>query len=178
MKRYLHNKKVVTQYTEEFNVEITFFRNIESSSDVVLDPENPEYASFVESMVVNFMLCGYELSNNPEWTHKSNKGSESWYYTFLKVINNVEIKVVVNVRVSTHSAPNRPYRTQEELRSKYVQKLGREVADRYNQERQPYADSINVIVDGKHLKSLHSAAFYIKRELESIEEAVAEMEQD
>lgn len=175
MKLIVSNKTIVTRYTEEINVDI-FIGNYIGASSFVFDADSAEYRSFVESMVATFDLAGYELSNNPEWTHKSNRGSESWYYTFLKSEDNIEIKIVVNVRVSNHTPHDKPWGTHEQLRSKYARRLAEEIAKDTNQSSVPYPASINVIIDGKSLKSYYAAVVYIRRQLIEIEEAIAEDE--
>jgi len=154
----------------QIDISVASVQDINSS----LDLNSPEYVSFIESMTATFVAEGYELSNNPDWTHKSNKGSESWYYTFLKVDRDTEVivKVVINVRVSDHVAPDKPWSTQEALRKRYVDNLGSEVAESFNQRKKPFTAAINVVIDGKHLKSLYAAVFYVKEQLEEIEEAL------
>lgn len=176
MKRLLSDKRTITRYTEKIDIDIFFYTDRVESSESFLDTNSPEYLSFVESMVATFTAAGYELSNNPDWTHKSNKGSESWYYTFIKTEGDVEVKVVVNVRVSDHLPSDRPWATQSELRERYISRLGEQVAQSRKQKKLPFTAGMNVVIDGKIIKSYYSAVFYVKRQLELIEEAVEEYE--
>ena len=135
----------------------------------ILDTQSNEYQSFIEGMIDNFAEWGYELYNDPEYTHKSNKGSDSWYYTFIKVEDLVEIRIVVNVRISDHANKDTRRSTADERRSRYVDKISDELASEFGSSPRPMRVPINIIFDDNHFTSYSGALFQLYDNLKDIE---------
>lgn len=167
MKKWVHNK-VIFEY--EWDIDIyPQDPNVLGSS--ILQTKSNEYPSFVKGMVMAFEDHGYELYNDPSYTHQSNQGSDSWYYTFLRVEEYVEIRVVVNVRISDHLNPDKPWGTATERRQKYVTKVRDTLEQEYQVAKKPMRVPIEIIFNDDNFTSYYEALFEIKDKLEDIESA-------
>ena len=144
------------------------------TSATILDTKSNEYQSFIQSMVMQFMDYGYELYNDPDYTHESNNGSKSWYYTFLKIENQVEIRVVVNVRVSDHPNKDKPWGSARDRRNKYVDKSSDKLAAEYKSNPKPMRIPVDIIFNDDNYTSYYGAMFALHDQLENLEEQYLE----
>ena len=168
MKKWVHNQKEIIEIEWDIDI-IPQIENI--SSATILDTTSNEYQSFIEGMVLQFEDYGYELYNDPDYTHKSNKGTESWYYTFLKIEDLVEIRIVVNVRISDHDNPDKPWNNASALRNKYVTKVRDTLENEYQVSKKPMRVPVNIIFNDDNLQSYSEALFEIHEKLEDTEAA-------
>lgn len=167
MKKWVHTKRDIIEIT--WDIDIFPQDLIEGAS--ILDTRSNEYQSFIKGMVMAFEDAGYELYNDPIYTHQSNKGSDSWYYTFLRVENFVEIRIVVNVRISDHPNKDRPWGTADDRRHKYLSKVRDELQDTYQVSKKPMRVPVEIIFDDDNLTSYTEALFLIHDKLEDVEQA-------
>lgn len=168
MKRWMHSKRDIIEL--EWDLEI-FPILEEVNNSVSIDSNNKEYRSFINDMVTLFDDYGYELYNDPDYTHKSNKGSESWYYTFLKIENQVEIRIVVNVRISDHENEDKAWGTASQRREKYLTKVRDELEQLYQVHPKPMRTKVDVIFNDKNSGTYMDALFEIREKLEDTEAA-------
>lgn len=168
MKRWAHSVKDVIEI--EWDIDI-FPKSNEIQSSTILNTKSNEYQAFIEGMVTAFDDAGYELYNDPSYTHQSNKGSDSWYYTFLKIENQVEIRVVVNIRISDHYNPDKPWGTAEQLRQKYTMKVRDALEQEYQVKPKPMKVPVNIIFNDDNYTSYMDALFGIRDKIDDIEEA-------
>lgn len=168
MKKWVHTHKEI--FDIEWDIDIFPQEElIEGSS--ILDTRSNDYQAFIKGMVLAFDDYGYELYNDPNYTHQSNKGSESWYYTFLKVEDSVEIRIVVNVRISDHPNKDKPWGTAQDLRQKYTAKIRDDLETEYQVSRKPMKVPVEIIFDDNNCISYVDALFMIRDKLEDIEAA-------
>ena len=167
MKRWNHSKRDIIEI--EWDIEI--FPKEDISASTILDTRSNEYQSFIKGMVMSFEDSGYELYNDPTYTHQSNKGSDSWYYTFLRIENGTEIRVIVNVRVSDHANPDKPWGTADERRNRYVSRIRDELAKEYEVKKKPMRVPVDIIFNDENYTSYTDALFGIYDKLEDIEVA-------
>lgn len=165
MKRWIKNKTI---FDYEWDLEITpVIDEVEGS--VSLNPDNKEFKSFIYDMVTLFSDYGYELYNDPDYTHQSNKGSESWYYTFLRIENEVEIRIVVNVRISDHENSDKPWGTASERREKYLTKVRDELEQMYEVHPKPMRTKVDIIFNDENTGTYMDALFEMRDKLEDTE---------
>lgn len=170
MKRLIRSKTI---FEYEWDIDICP-QTSSIASSTILDTRSNEYQSFIEGLIDNFETYGYELYNDPEYTHRSNFGSDSWYYTFLKVEDYVEIRIVVNVRISDHDNVDRLHRTAAQRRSSYVNKIGDELADEFKTNPKPLKVPINIVFNDNNFTSYTQALFAVHDQLEDIEKDYAD----
>lgn len=168
MKRWAHSKRDIIELEWDLDI-VPVVESIESS--VILDPTNSEYKSFIYDMVTLFDDYGYELYNDPDYTHKSNRGSESWYYTFLKIENEVEIRIVVNVRISNHVNADKAWGTASERREKYLTKIRDELEELYDVNPKPMRTRVDITFNDENIGTYMDALFAIRDKLEDTEAA-------
>lgn len=167
MKRWKHSQKEIIEI--ELDIDISPKEIIQSSS--ILDTKSNEYQSFIKGMVMAFEDAGYELYNDPTYTHQSNQGSQSWYYTFLRIEDYVEIRIVVNVRISDHFNKDRPWGTANERRQKYTTKVRDQLEQEYQVSKKPMRVPVEIIFDDDNYDSYTDALFAIHDKIDDIEEA-------
>ena len=165
MKRVIRTKTI---FEETWTIEI-LPKEATVDAGTILDTSSNEYAAFIKGMIVAFMDAGYELYNDPDYTHSSNLGSESWYYTFIRVEDYVEIRIVVNVRVSSHSNSDRPWGTAQELRARYVDRSGDQLANEFQVSPKPLKVPVEIIFNDDNFTSYNQALFSIHDTLEELE---------
>ena len=168
MKRWMHSKKDIIEL--EWDMEVFPIAEFIESS-VSISPDNSDYKSFIHDMVTLFDDYGYELYNDPDYTHQSNKGSESWYYTFLKIENQVEIRIVVNVRISDHANSGKAWGTANERREKYLTKVRDELERLYEVHPKPMRTRVDIIFNDENVGTYMDALFAIRDKLEDTESA-------
>lgn len=168
MKRWAHSKRDIIEI--EWDLEIVpVIETVESAASI--DPNDKEYKAFIHDMVTLFDDYGYELYNDPDYTHQSNKGSDSWYYTFLRVENQVEIRIVVNVRISDHENSDKAWGTAAERRSKYVTRVRDELEKMYEVHPKPMQTHVDVIFNDENAGTYMDALFAIRDKLEDTDAA-------
>lgn len=170
MKRLIRSKTI---FDYEWDIEISP-QHLDIASSTILDTQSNEYQSFIDGLIDNFETYGYELYNDPEYTHLSNRGSQSWYYTFLKIEDYVEIRVVVNVRISDHDNVDRHHRTAAERRASYVNSVGDKLADEFGTSLKPLKIPVNIVFNDRNFTSYTRALFAIHDQLEDIEKDYAD----
>ena len=165
MKRLIKELQI---FEEELDIDI-YPQNQILSSTFILDTQSDEYNAFIDSMITMFANAGFELYSDPEYIHKSNKGSESWYYTFLKIEDLVAIKIIVNVRVSDHPLKDRKKHTGDELRQNYMKRVSRQLSKEYELTDEPLVTAVNVVIDGERVTDSYTAAeLYLKSKIREI----------
>ena len=166
--------RYTTTVTFEFNIDIitSEFQKLTANTDLT----DTEYDNFIDNMIMQFRMKGYKLDKDEDYTHASNyPGSLSEYYTFYKWIGDVQVVVVVNIRVSDHSDRDRRGLTAEDKRDRYVARISNEIA---NRERANAAlpRKLEIIFDDEHLKSFTSAELAINSKIKKIESEIAELQ--
>lgn len=168
MKKWIHSKKDII----ELEWDIDIFPVVESvESSVSIDPNDKDFKSFIYDMVTLFDDYGYELYNDPDYTHKSNKGSDSWYYTFLRIENQVEIRIVVNVRISDHAIADKAWGTADDRRAKYLTKVRDELEQLYEVHPKPMRTKVDVVFNDDNIGNYMDALFVIRDKLEDTDAA-------
>lgn len=173
MKRLIKNHPTVTF---EINIDIvnSYYTSVLSSTDL----SGTEYDSFIISMMALFQSAGYSVSHDEEYTHYSNRmNSLSEYFTFTRWVDNVQVIVIVNVRISDHPDVPRGRYTSDEKRSNYVSRIGKEIADSKGTD-QYISYPLDITFDDQHLKSYTSAQFKIHSRIKAIDKEVQEIVAD
>ena len=168
MKKWVYSKKDIIDIEWDLEI-IPVVESIESS--VSLDPNDKQFKSFIHDMVTLFSDYGYELYNDPDYTHQSNKGSQSWYYTFLRIENQVEIRIVVNVRISDHANSDKAWGTAAERREKYITKVRDELEQLYQVHSKPMRTKVDIIFNDEEMQSYMDALFEMRDKLEDTDAA-------
>lgn len=170
MKRVIRSKYIIE---DEWVVEI-YPKDSSVTASSILDANSSDYDNFIQSMIDMFTYAGYELYNDPEYAHQSNRGSESWYYTFIKVEDLVEIRVIVNVRISDH--PNKDFKraTAQERRNNYSARIAKELAAEYDVSKIPMSVPVDIVIDDNYCKSYLAAQFKLRDQIQDIEDYYAE----
>ena len=172
MKRVIKNH-ITVRY--EFNIDIVSSSYSEILSATSQDLTGTEYESFITSMISQFKLSGYSMSYEDDYTHSSNvPGSMSEYFTFTKWIDDVQIIVVTNVRISDHPDVPRGRLSAQEKRANYVARVGQEMS----KDKDPsYVATypLDITFDDKHFKSFSSEQFYLHSQLNKIDGEVQEI---
>lgn len=168
VKKWKHSQKEIIEIELDIDI-IPSEIDIKSSS--ILDTRSNEYQAFIRGMVMAFEDAGYELYNDPTYTHQSNLGSQSWYYTFLRIEDYVEIRIVVNVRISDHVNKDKPWGTAEERRQKYSTKVRNDLEQEYQVSRKPMRVPVEIIFDDDNYDSYTEALFAIHDKIEDIDNA-------
>lgn len=147
--------------------------SIEASS--ILDVESDEYHNFVDNMISMFTLAGFVLYDDPDYTHRSNKGSQSWYYTFLKIKDTIELQIVVNIRISDHPDKDRVNQTAAQKRNSYTHRIAHEIAENYGTENFGVPYAIDILIDDEHCKTYFEAELKLRNRLKYILKHYQEM---
>lgn len=114
MKRYIYSTSSrIVRLEWNLDIYLEDMERIESATSVI-DSDSQGYQDFIEEMISVFSEYEFEIYRDEKYTHKSNRGSLSDYFTFLKISNYTIIEVVVNIRISDHPVPKAPYRSSEQ----------------------------------------------------------------
>ena len=163
MKRMIKNHMTI-RFEIEIEIISSKYFSILSSTDLT----DTEYDQFIVSMIAQFKMDDYSLSVEDDLTHDSNfPGSLSQYFTFSKWIDDVQILVVVNIKVSDHPDHAKHGVSPEQKRANYVAKVGKRLSSTLNP---TYVATypLDIIFDDKHLKSFSSAQFMVNSKIKSI----------
>ena len=172
MKRYV-NRHLVIRFEYEIEVFAEQYSDILSATDI--DMSGTEYDDFITDMISNFRKNSYSLSYEEDYTHHSNfPGSMSEYFTFTKWYDDVEVIVVVNVRLSDHPDKGKYGMSARQKRVDYVNRIGKEIADKHGA-REDIAYPIDIVFDDKHFTSFSSAQAHVRSELKRIEAEVQQI---
>ena len=183
MKRLAKYPQNITEKWEvEWIVDIFPKFNFVKGATSIIDTGSNEYQNFISSMITEFEHAGFELYNDSKYTHPSNtEGSQSDYYTFLKIEDYVIIEVIVHVRISDHPMKDKRWGTVEERRQKYLTKISRELKDEYELEDYPYSIPVDIIFrddenseDDRYLKSYTAAMFRVRKEIKELQDQIEE----
>lgn len=177
MKRFIR-RPTIQPIEVEWEIEIFPLTSIESATSI-LDTTSREYESFVDSMIDMFDAAGYDLYRDSRYTHPSNNDhSQSFYYTFLKIEDDVEVRVVVHVRISDHVNQDKKWASARQRRQRYIHKIAEEISNEYGSTRRPMTRDIEIIFDDEtYCKSYAAAEFQIRDQIEDLEEAYQEWKQ-
>jgi len=174
MKKWIHRPAEII--TVEWDIEISPQESqIVASS--ILDTRSREYQSFVEGMIANFSIAGYKLHRSSDYTHPSNrKNSQSEYYTFVKLENNVVVQVIVHVRISDHVVESD---VGGQKRQRYVDRISQEIVEEYKSpNKRPLSIPINIIFnDETGIESYEEALAVIRKSIASLDRQL-KLEQD
>ena len=126
-------------------------------------------------MISQFFSKDYDLVRDHRYTHESDTpGSLSEYYTFTKWIGDVQIIVVINVRISDHPDVDRGSLTSREKRARYVNRITDELSEGVDPDTKMMYP-LDITFDGQHLNSFSSAELRINSRLKTIEKEITEM---
>ena len=170
MKRLIRQ---TTTATFEIDIEVITdeFSNIVASTDLT----GTEYDNFIDNMIMQFRMKKYKLDKDEDYTHVSNSpGSLSEYYTFYKWIGNIQVIIVVNVRVSDHPDRGRRGLSAEEKRDRYVAQISDQISERENAEA-VLPRRLEIVFDDRHLKSFTSAELAVNSKIKEIESEISEL---
>lgn len=173
MKSYVRTQVTVT-FEFDIEVNVSGYKNVLSSTDLT----GTEYDSFITSMISQFDIAGYEVSQNFDYTHSNNRpGSLSEYFTFTRWEDDVQIIVIINVRLSDHTDVSRGKLSSQQKRAKYVSKVGQELAEGKDAE---YIATypVDIVFDDKHFQSFSSTQFYIHSLIKKISQEVEEISKE
>lgn len=85
----------------------------------ILDTKSQEYKTFIQS-VINALDSADYLHNDDADHSSSNANSQSMYYEFLKFTGNLDVKVLLHVRVSDHLVPDKHKKTASQERQDWL----------------------------------------------------------
>ena len=182
MKRLIKKTQQIQEFwTLEWEIDIYPKSNLVQGATSLIDTDSQEYENFIASMIIEFNHAGFELYNDPKYTHPSNtEGSQSNYYTFLQIRDQVIIEVIVHVRISDHPLRNKPWGTVAERRARYLNKVSEELKDGYELDEYPYTIPVDIIFrdedSDRYVKSYIAAMFQLRREIAAIKEQLAELD--
>lgn len=169
------------QIKEKWEIEwtIDIYPKIEyvQSATSILDTSSEEYINFIAAMISEFSNAGFELYNDPRYTHPSNiEGSQSDYYTFLQIRDQVLIEVVVHVRISDHPMTDKRWGTAAQRRAAYLNRVSAELKEEYQLDYTPQAIPVDIIFrdeeNDRYLKSYIAAMFKLRSEIAEIKEQI------
>ena len=172
MKRYIKTHPTIIF---EFNIEILCdLAEIESSTDLT----DSEYDKFITSMMSIFYSRDYTMSRDPDHTHPSNRtASLSEYFAFTKWIDDIQVIVVINVKVSDHPDNPKNGLSGDDKRAQFVGKLAKGIAKNYSSNN-IISRPVDIIFDDKHLHSYSSAQFKLNSELNVVDREVEDIRRD
>lgn len=183
MKKFSRYTQRITEKWEiEWTVDIFPKFDFVKGATSILDTGSNEYQNFVSSMIVEFEHAGFELYNDSKYTHPSNTpGSQSDYYTFLKIEDYILIEVIVHVRISDHPMKDKRWGTAQERRQNYLSRISRDLKNEYDLEDYPYSIPVDIIFrddenseGDKYLKSYTAAMFRVRKEIKELQDQIEE----
>ena len=187
MKRLVRYPQKITERWEiEWNIDIYPKVEIINSSTSVIDIESPEYENFIDSMITEFTLAGFELYRDSRYTHPSNtEGSQSDYYTFLQIRDYVIVEVIVHVRISDHPMKRKKWgNSATERRQNYLTKVATEFKDEYELETDPVTIPVDIVFRdeneavSQYVDSYIAAMFKVRKEIKAIKQQIAELQDE
>ena len=137
----------------------------------VVSTRSEEYNSFVDGVIIMLELKGYLY--NREYTHKS-PDSESMYYEFVKFDDDLQIKLLVEFRISEHPLPDivdkdgKKITGHRRLQNK-AEKRATQVMKDFHNEEIPVSVPVNIIFDNQHFLSYEEALLYINRRINRLD---------
>lgn len=137
------------------------------SASSILKTRSEEFGSFITGMITMIEAKGYLL--NEEGCHKSNRrNSLSRYYEFIKFTDDLELELVVEIRISDHVLPNKVKNGKllsgDARRAKYLnEKRMPELAKEFDSEFIPVSVPVNIVFDQHHFTSYFKALKHINR---------------
>ena len=157
--------------TIRLEIEVTGNFEILSSSSI-MDKNITEFQEFEMAMMLMLDQCGFELQDS----HESNvPGSQSMYYTYAKVENNVDLKVVLVLRISDHPLSDTITKTGNVKKSSkqkfldYTKSEAKKIADQYTQERGYKIRPIMITFDDHNYSSYELALNDIQDKIEEFD---------
>lgn len=148
-----------------WNIEITPQDAEVYSATSILDTKSDEFSSFEGSMVrmledANYLLHKQYDSNEP--------GSISKYYEFLKLTDDLKVKLLVSIRISDHKVPDKKVKGKRmkarALRQKYLrEKRIPEIMEEFKLQERPLDVDVNIIFNNQHFVSYYEALEYMNK---------------
>ena len=174
MKRVIRDDVKIVKYEWDIDIVAPSYQNIFSATEMP-DLTGTEYSSFIDDLISQFDAAGFGLRMESDYTHDSNFGSMSEYFTFTRWVDKVCVIVVVNVRISDHPDVPRKNLTPDQKRAKYGQRIGNEIAQKEGASSS-VTYTMDITFDDKHFKSFFSALMYANSRLRGSEEDVKDIE--
>lgn len=133
------------------------------SAQMVFDNKSQEYKSFINGIKAMMEAKDYQFIVSYDSPYED---SNSKYYEFLKVTDELKIKVVISVRVSDHIVPDSKREGQptssKRRRSNYLlTKRVPELMKEFNTTEIPVVVPVDIVFDDKHFWSYFEALKYI-----------------
>ena len=142
------------------------------SSSSIMDKNSTEFQEFEMAIMLMLDQCGFELRDS----HESNvPGSQSIYYTYAKVENSIELKVVIVLRISDHPLSDTITKTGNVKKSSkqkfldYAKSEAKKIADQYTQERGYKIRPIMITFDDHNYSSYELALNDIQDRIEEFD---------
>ena len=159
-----------TMRSATIRLEIEVIGNFEIlSSSGIMDKTSTEFQEFEMAVMLILDQYGFELRDS----HESNvPGSQSLYYTYAKVENNIDLKVVLVLRISDHPLSDTFTKTENTKKSgkqkflEYAKSEAKKVADEYTQQRGYKILSVMIIFDDGNYSSYELALSDIQDKIE------------
>lgn len=138
----------------------------------IMDKNSTEFQEFEMSIMLMLDQYGFELKDS----HESNVlGSQSMYYTYAKVENNVDLKVVLVLRISDHPLSDTITKTGNTKKSgkqkflEYAKSEAKKIADEYAQKRGYKIRPVMIIFDDNNYSSYELALNDIQNKIEEFD---------
>lgn len=157
--------------TLRLEIEVTGNFGILSASSI-MDKSSTEFQEFEMAIMLMLDQCGFELRDSHE---SSVPGSQSMYYTYAKVENSIELKVVIVLRISDHPLSDTITKTGNIKKSgkqkflDYAKSEAKKIADQYTQERGYKIRPIMITFDDHNYSSYELALNDIQDRIEEFD---------
>lgn len=155
-------------------LEIEVIGNFEIlSSSSIMDKNSTEFQEFEMAVMLILDQYGFELRDS----HESNvPGSQSLYYTYAKVENNIDLKVVLVLRRSDHplsdtlTKSGNIKKSSEQKFLEYAKSEAKKIADEYTQQRGYKIRPIMITFDDHNYSSYELALNDIQDKVEEFDD--------
>lgn len=174
MKRFVKYRNTFDNSNSEMmklTIEVVFERE-EVAASTILDINDSRYFDFEHAILMACELRDFELI---ESYRSDSENSVSQYYIYTKTDpNGVKLKLLVEIRISDHTAPGRRIRgknvSQEKLRNEFLKGKAKEIAqDKFNQTRGFRWRPIDIVFDDDHFTSYEQALREIEDRLDEFD---------
>ena len=141
------------------------------TTESILNTQSEEYESFIDSITMMMEDSGFYNIDE----HNSNQtGSNSMYYTYLRLDDNGEsTQVVIYIRISDHKVPNREVRgknttSKQRVKDYLDNTLSTQIMQDFKSPTKPLMVPVDIIFDDNHFMSYTDALKYICKKIEEL----------
>lgn len=158
-------KKNIILFTIDVDIDVDI---IEASFQY--DPDSAEFRDFEDDILDAFDLRGYELEDE---MHSNRNNSKSRYYMFTKVTDDEILEILVRLRISDHTAPDRMVdgqkARQKDLSDQFVKDYTKKLVEtKYPESKKYKIKNITILFNDIDYNSYDEALDAITNRLDSI----------